>query len=120
MALSNWLTRDEWNACYFTGLRQGTGSDLGQQLCAGIAALHQAGYKFKGIESSANGDYKKVTMCCEGNDSCLVEVMTGTLDVLGRAKELLLWAPGNLPGMDWSWLQELVTEADEEKAKTTS
>lgn len=118
MALSNWLTRDEWNAAYFLGMdaaekRAQKCADLGEQLLLGIAALHLTGYKFTGIEvvnepgMMAGINYRKVRQCSEGNEQCLVEFMDGTLDLVGRAREFLKWAEGH-PNLDVAWLHELM------------
>ena len=118
MALSNWLTRDEWNAVYFQGmhaaeLRNGKCVDLSEQLMLGVAVLHRTGYKFTGIEvlnepkDPSGVTYRKVRMCCEGNEKCLGEFMDGSLDLVGRATEFLKWAEG-YPNVDVAWLKELM------------
>ena len=63
MALSNWLTRGEWNAVFIAGFLDGDATDLGDRLRKGIARLHRAGYRFRGINSDENGNYEKVTQC---------------------------------------------------------
>lgn len=114
MALSNWLTRDEWNAVFFVGLKEKIEGkpvhNLSNQLQLGIGALHRAGYVFQGIKSTAEGEYEKVMMCCDGNENILVEVMTQTLDVSARARELLVFAESSLPTMNFDWLRELIDE----------
>ena len=112
MALSNWLTRNEWNACYFAGMKEiidgKPAEGLGDQLRLGISVLHRAGYEFTGIESTLEGDYTKVTQCCDGNESVLAELIgaCGGFDRVGRAKELLAWKDG--PKVDWTWLKEII------------
>lgn len=116
MALSNWLTRNEWNACYFAGMKEAIDgrpcNDLGEQMRLGIGVLHRAGYIFNGIKSTAKGDYEKVTQCCHGNEAILAEIIGGYggFDGLARAKEVLVWANG--PKLDWSWLAEAAKEAE--------
>jgi hypothetical protein len=100
MALSNWLTRDEWNACYFAG--GDAYPNLGDRMQAGIAVLHKAGHKFAGIKSFEDGSYEKVSQCCGGNEAVLAEFMLGVFDKAGRFQELLAWKDG--PVLDWAKL----------------
>lgn len=115
MALSNWLTRNEWNAVYFAGLGRALDGEkcesLGDQMRLCIAALHNSGYRFRGINSDENGGYEKVVQCCEGNERCLAEVMDGSFDKLGRAKEALEFASREIPTLDFAWLRKAVAEA---------
>lgn len=114
MALSNWLTRDEWNACYFAGIKEIIDgkpcNGLGDQLCLGIGYLHRAGHKFTGITSDEKGNYDKVTQCCTGNETVLAELIGGYggFDKLARAKEVLEWKDG--PNIDWDWLRDAIAE----------
>jgi len=79
---------------------------LGDQLCLGIGVLHRAGYKFSGINSTPDGQYEKVCECCPGNESVLAELIQGTFDGLGRARETLAFNCGDL---DWDWLADVVS-----------
>lgn len=114
MALSNWLTRNEWNACYFAGLKEQIDGKpcegLGDQLCLGIGLLCRAGYVFTGIEATRNGGYRKVRQCCGGNEAVLAELMgaNGGFDAIGRAQEAIAFVATALPDMDWSWLSDLL------------
>lgn len=125
MALSNWLTRDEWNACYFAGMGEildgKEAEGLGDQLRLGIGVLHRAGYKFRGIDSTPEGDYTKVTQCCEGNESVLAEMMGGYggFNKFERAKETLEFAKKALPNVDFTWLEEVVKEVEEDERKNS-
>lgn len=116
MALSSYLTRDEWNTCYFAGASEAHEGkkceSLADQLSLGIGALHRAGYEFKGIESTSEGHYTKVEQCDGGNSGVLAEMVSGDFDRLARAKETLTWVAINLPTMDWSWLADGVKEAE--------
>lgn len=117
MALSNWLTRDEWNAVYFAGLKLAIDGaeckNMGDQLRLGIGALNRAGYNFTGIVSTPDGDYEKVSQCCNGNETVLAEMMGayGGFDKVARAKEVLAWT-GSPEAMDWSWLREALKEVE--------
>ena len=115
MALSNWLTRNEWSAsfiAYFTGTDP-SGEDpealpypvnLDTHLRTGICLLSHHGYKgWTGIRVPDDEDpdsvhkeedskYGASACTAEGdNSTCLVEVMQGTLDMKTRAEEVLLW-----------------------------
>jgi hypothetical protein len=124
LALSNWLTRQEWNAAFFTYLTlvnlENTDDpesapwpvDLSTHLRVGICVLDRMGYKgWTGITVTNNGDPDSVSKCedsryashactAEGNNAnCLVEIMDGTIDFRGRTRELLLWL-GDHPELD--------------------
>ncbi len=117
MALSNWLTRDEWNTVYFAGLGAAINGakceNLGDQMHLGIGELVKAGYKFQGIIADENGNYEKVTQCCNGNETVLAEMIGGYggFDKLGRAKEAIEFSK-NIPALDFTWLSEAITAAN--------
>src|SRR5215813_6938950 len=98
MTLSNWLTRDEWNAVYFAGMGEAldgkTCDSLGAHMKLGIGALVRAGYRFRGIDADAAGNYEKREACCDGNETVLAELIGdfGGFDKLGRAKEAVAFA----------------------------
>ena len=105
MAISNWLTRDEWNAVFFAGLEAAhkyneehgkmpegpQWGGLGGIMHFGMGALAGAGYKFTGIDAQPNGDYEKVRQCCGGNERVLAEFIDGTFSAYDRSRELLRW-----------------------------
>lgn len=110
MSLSNWLTRDEWNAAYFAGIKvasDGTPfNNLSDQLRLGIAALHGAGYQFQGISIDDDGGVHRVTQVGDGNERVLAELMKGSFDVAARALETLAFAERTKLSYDFSWLAE--------------
>lgn len=120
MALSNWLTRDEWNTVYFAGLgaiaNGAKCENLGDQMRLGISELVKANYKFHGITANENGDYEKVSQCCDGNETVLAELMGGYggFDKLGRAKEAVEYSK-NIPSLDFTWLSKAIKEAENEQ-----
>lgn len=122
MALSNWLTRNEWNAVYFAGLKAlqdgAEGGDMGIQLGHGIRILSSAGYIFKGIEVDEDGDYEKVTQCCDGNETVLAELIGGYggFDWRSRAKEAIDFVKNNIPDLNFDWLEEAMKEIEAEEA----
>lgn len=83
MSVSNVLTYDEWNACYFLGLLHG-GREVSpeEQLKIGLIALQRAGYQFTNpmppIEDCELTEIKNM-------EFPLPEVR------LARAKEFLIW-----------------------------
>ncbi len=114
MALSNWLTRDEWNACYFLGAHAaGNGAEcnnLGDQLHLGIGAMVKAGHLFEGINADEDGNYEKVEQCCDGNEAVLAERIDGGFDALARAKETVAFINGSDLSIDMSWLESGIKE----------
>lgn len=113
MALSNWLTRDEWNAVYFAGIKPILNTDkeyynLGNQLRLGIVELVKAGYKFRGIDADKDGNVVKRVQCCDGNETVLVEIYNGEFDYIKRAKETLKFTAREIPSLDLTWVQEII------------
>lgn len=117
MALSNWLTRDEWNTVYFAGLgatiKGAECNNLGDQMRLGIGELVRAGYMFCGIAADENGNYEKVSQCCDGNETVLAEMIGGYggFDAIGRAKEAIEFSKNNIPNLDFTWLIEEIAKA---------
>lgn len=139
MALSNWLTRGEWNASFISYFTRVDFSgrdpdallypiDLSTHLRGGICILNQHGYKeWAGIrvpdEKDPDSIYKEedskygVRACTaeEDNSACLLEIMDGSFNVLVRAQETLLWL-GEHPEVDFPALRstcEMLLEDDE-------
>lgn len=112
MALSNWLTRAEWNGVYFAGFGEiiegKPCQNLGDQMRLGIAALIRCGYTFRGIDADLDGNYTKVIQVCEGNETVLAEMIGGYggFDKVGRAKEALDFFEKDSPQYDSSWLKD--------------
>lgn len=116
MALSNWLTRNEWNAAYFAYLVCVDFSenpdpqsfpfpvDLSTHLRVGICLVHQHGYTdwsgiavpnpedFNSVRKSEDTRYGVNACTAEGdNAGCLAEILEGKLDLKVRAGEVLVW-----------------------------
>lgn len=119
MTLSDYLTRNEWNACYFLGMKvkatdhQSGIITLADQLKAGIAIMHKSEYTFKGIVSFEDGSYVPVQPCSEENGNALIDVMSGNIDLLKRAKETLEFVSTQPVHVDFHWLHNQVKEAEE-------
>jgi len=106
MALSNWLTRGEWNAAWLLGISpledgEAPVKSLGEQLRRGIKILHEAGYRdWTGLAVNDQGDAEKdpdskygAQACtAEGNNAgALAEHIAGTFDARGRFEEACAW-----------------------------
>lgn len=121
MALSNWLTRDEWNAVYFAAVdvaRRGEGEfdNLGDRMRLGIGELVKHGYKFRGIDADERGNYTKRVQVCAGNETVLAELIGGYggFDGLARAKEAIAFASREIPTLDFGWLSEGIATFEKE------
>jgi hypothetical protein len=118
MTLSNWLTREEWNAVYFAGMGEAldgkTCDSLGALMKLGIAALVRAGYRFRGIDAAPDGDYERREQCCDGNETVLAELVGefGGFDKLLRAKEAVAFAEREIPRLDFGWLKDGIADAE--------
>jgi hypothetical protein len=118
MTLSNWLTRDEWNAVYFAGMGEALDGKkckcLGDHMKLGIAALVRAGYRFCGIDADPEGNYEKRRPCSDGNETVLAELIGefGGFDKLGRAKEAVAFAEKEIPKLDFGWLKDGIADAE--------
>jgi len=111
MALSNWLTRDEWDACFVMGHKSEKESKgLGDVLRNGIGELVKAGYKFTGIEADEEGNYEKITQCCGDNAPVLGELIDGSFDVVGRAKNGVRFIKSLNLNIDLSNVEEQLKE----------
>ena len=128
MALSNWLTRQEWNGAfvlYICEAQNGNAPypvDMSAHLHGGICFMDKAGYKnWTGIKVGNNEDpdtvhkaegtrYGSRACTAEGDNSgALVEIMTGQLDGHARMMEFLEWAKGH-PELNLTKYQALLDE----------
>jgi hypothetical protein len=119
MALSNYLTRGEWNAAYFAGmlraLEAGPGGmlNMSDTLRAGIAEIARSGYEFRGLTVAEDGTaHKREQVVGPDNAAVLAELIDGTFDARARSKEALAFADENLPNMDWQWLKDVIREVE--------
>jgi hypothetical protein len=116
MALSNWLTREEWNTAYFAGVVNADENShgLGDLLIAGMVAMHKAGYIFTGINIDDNGNYNKITQCCGDNAGVLVELMDGSFNAMERAKSAVAYADVHIPNLDLSAIKSAINNSEKE------
>jgi hypothetical protein len=54
MALSSYLTSDEWDACFYASMGKCAGDNFGDSMHKTIDALLKAGYTFSGLDSKGN------------------------------------------------------------------
>jgi hypothetical protein len=114
MALSNWLTRTEWNIAYFAGLvNERKSDDLGGILIGGLVAMHKAGWIFEGIDIDNDGNYTKINQCCAGNEMVLAELINGSFSPRQRAEEAIAYVDAHFPAIDLSEIKKALKEFEE-------
>lgn len=116
--VADWLTRDEWNACFFLGqeafFRDEVRCGLCEQVAIGAKKLVDAGYVFTGLrvgtsgrlESRGDGEPPR-----EHEHSC-GEVAEGAFDDIGRARIALEWLGTRAPAVSTAWLEQLLALYD--------
>lgn len=112
MTLSECLTRDEWNACYFVGIQKNRDRlekpTLIEYLMAGIIELDRAGHKFKGIVAFEHQEPDRLRKCNEGNENVLNELIDGTFKITDRAIEAMAWIGKSNLLINLSWLHDFI------------
>lgn len=115
---ADWLTRGEWNACYFLGLdafHRGD-EDCGacEQVAVGMRRLGEAGYRFRHLTRAPSGRWQPAACARptgEHRGSCTA-LGDGSFDQLGRARRAIGWLRARAPGISTAWLEELVSLYD--------
>ena len=110
MALSDYLTSDEWDACFYAYFGQHHTDNFGVSMRTTIDALLEAGHRFSGLDESGNksqqvgnGVNAPKLLIFTGNP-CSVDVLT-CLDSGRRfLKEKL---PSLVDESDEEWAEEL-------------
>ena len=108
MALSDYLTGDEWDACFYTSLGQHAGANFGESMHKTIDALLASGYKFAGLDESGN----KSQQVCDGINAPKLCIFLGNphkvdiLHILDNGRTFIK-----------QYLPNLVDETDEEWAE---
>lgn len=107
MALSDYLTSDEWDGCFycFAGQQGNDRKDLGASMRATIAVLLAKGYKFQGLDEHGN-KYAHVTGT-NNADKLITAMFGGNVDfrkvlVIGR-NFIKAHAPSLLTETDEEW-----------------
>lgn len=54
MALSDYLTSDEWDACFYAAAGQHAAPNFGESMHKTIQALLESGYRFPGLDEDGN------------------------------------------------------------------
>lgn len=130
MALSNWMTRQEWNGAYTLYMcevlrrRAEYPTDLSTLLRTGVCLMARAGYQDWGgitvsdpmdpdtVRKAEKSRYGVNACTAEGNNAgCLLEQMTGELDLLARMREFREWAKSR-PELDLQPYHEPMEQLD--------
>jgi hypothetical protein len=69
MALSDYLTSDEWDACYYAFLGKAAARNLGTSMHKTIDALLATGYRFAGLDEHGNKSH--YIPCGNGEKLCM-------------------------------------------------
>jgi hypothetical protein len=113
---AKWLTRSEWNVCYFLGqeafFRQGLECGLCEQVAVGIDRLLAAGYQFERLQVGPSGRLEPVASETREHDQSCTQVSQGNFDDIGRAREALHWLRTHAPQVSTSWVENLLTAYD--------
>ncbi|MBI5445489.1 MAG: hypothetical protein HY900_30275 [Deltaproteobacteria bacterium] len=110
----NALTRQEWNAAYFIGLeRILKGEETGNvavQVAVGLRELQRSGHHFARLrEDSARGLCQAPEVPAEReHDRASREILAGSFDQIGRAREALAWFAETSLADRAGWLHGLV------------
>ena len=111
MALSDYLTNEEWDACFYAFVGPGpkgqSWTDLGQCMHAVIDAAIAGGYSYDGLTSTGE---KKHQIPSDNPSKILIWLGNPHgVDILGVLRSGRTWIKAHLP--DW------LTETDEEWAE---
>lgn len=108
MALSDYLTSDEWDACFYTSIGQHNLNDFGELMHKTIDKLIETGYKFEGLDEK--GDRKiQIPNTKNGEKLCMFLGNPYNIDPLKVADNGRNFLKTHCP--------ELVNESDEEWEK---
>jgi hypothetical protein len=114
-----WLTREEWNACYFLGqeafFRDHVKCGLCDRVSIGMERLINTGYEFEMLRAGSSGRLKAITTerpPGEHHLSC-EEVASGAFDDIGRARDALRWLQDRTPGVSTKWLEDILDLYDQ-------
>ena len=110
MALSDYLTDSEWDACFYASMGQHISSNFGDSMHKTIDALLKSGYVFSGLDDSGN---KKQQIRGTGNPFkvCIFLGNPHNVDVLeildsGR-RFLKEYLPSLVDETDENWVQQM-------------
>ena len=110
----DWLTREEWNACFFLGFdayrREGVECGVCGQVAVGMVRLLEQDYRFARLQPTPSGGLEPSRpgpAPGEHGVSC-GEIGEGTFDYVGRARQAVAWLRTRAPALPRAWLEELV------------
>lgn len=105
MALSDYLTGDEWDACFYAMLKKSAAPDFGTSMHMTIDALLAKGYVFSGLDEKGH----KKQQVCNGINASKIMIFFGDtdgIDVVGILNNGRQFVQKNIP--------ELLGETDDE------
>jgi len=110
MALSDYLTSNEWDACFYASLGQHHSPNFGQSMHKTVDALLATGHTFPGLDE--NGDKKcQVENGVNAPKVCIFLGNPHNVDVMGCLDNGRNFLKGVLPSLvdetDEEWLQQL-------------
>ena len=115
---ADWLTRDEWNVCYFLGLdsfhRGEVDCGVCEQVAVGMKRLLAGGYRFERLRLGPSGRLEPDSAAIRSGEhegSC-GEIGDGDFDQIGRARQAIGWLGIHAPEIPTGWLEALVALYD--------
>lgn len=113
MALSDYLSDDEWDACYYASFGQHASSNFWESMYKTIEALSAAGYEFDGLYA----DGTRKTQVSSRNPSKLLIFLGNPngVDILGILDSGRAFLKKHLPSLvdetDEEWAEQLASAA---------
>lgn len=111
---ANWLTSEEWNACFFLGqeeyFRTHLQCSVCEQVSVGMRRLESAGYEFRRLEAGGPANLLPragQSSTGEHERSC-GEMRAERFDSIARARSALHWIRETVPDVDPGWIEHLV------------
>lgn len=110
MALSDYLTGGEWDACFYASMGQHYTGNFGSSMGKTINHLLGKGYKFEGLDKDGNKDHQ----VCNGVNASKVCIFLGNpygcdiLDILENGRNFLkTHAPELVDETDAEWSKQI-------------
>ena len=110
MALSDYLTGEEWDACFYASMGQHAANNFGESMHQTILALLSSGYQFAGLD--ANGG--KRCQVCNGVNAPKVCIFLGNpheinvLSILDSGRRFLkCHLPALVDETDEEWQEQM-------------
>jgi hypothetical protein len=110
MALSDYLTGDEWDACFYTSMGQRHADNFGDSMDKTIKCLLDSGYRFPGLTEQGN----KKEQVCDGINAPKCCIFLGNpyhadvLQILDNGRNFLkIHAPKLVDETDADWKAQM-------------